>query len=100
MLSLYMEKELLEMIKKYRELTTKALEKAKKAEKAEGMENWAEEVIEMAESYLNDSFYFEKKNDLLRTLAALSYAHGWLDAGARIGLFRVNDSRLFTVDDL
>jgi hypothetical protein len=31
--------------------------------------------------------------------AALNYAHGWLDAGARLGLFDVGkDNVLFTVD--
>jgi len=30
----------------------------------------------------------------------LNYAHGWLDAGARLGIFDVKgDSRLFTVDE-
>ena len=35
----------------------------------------------------------------VNAFAALNYAHGWLDSGARIGLFDVKDSRLFTVDD-
>ena len=38
-------------------------------------------------------------NDYVTAFAALNYAHGWLDAGARIGVFDVNhDSKLFTVD--
>ena len=37
--------------------------------------------------------------DIVTAFAALNYAHGWLDAGARIGLFDVgHDSELFTVD--
>jgi hypothetical protein len=35
----------------------------------------------------------------VNAFAALNYAHGWLDAGARLGLFDVDhDSTLFTVD--
>ena len=46
-----------------------------------------------------DAKYFRDKNDYVNALAALSYAHAWLDAGARIGLFDVKgDNELFTVD--
>ncbi len=91
--------EIRKLIEKYRNLSEEALEEAKKADKAKGLENWAEEVIEIAEGYINDSKYFEEKGDLLRALASLSYAHGWLDAGARLGLYRVKNPRLFTVDN-
>ena len=87
-----------ELLYRYRKISKEALQLAKKAEKAKGMENWAEEVLDIAEAYINDSEYFEKKNDLLRALASIAYAHGWLDAGARIGLYKVKNSRLFTVD--
>ena len=41
----------------------------------------------------------DKKENYVLAFAALNYAHGWLDAGARIGLFKVKDNRLFTVDN-
>ena len=60
----------------------------------------AKDFFNMAESYYNDAHFFhEKKQDMVLAFAALNYAHGWLDAGARIQLFKVKDSRLFTVDD-
>jgi len=59
----------------------------------------AELFFDMASRYYSDAKHFEKKNDYVLAFAALNYAHGWLDAGARIRLFKVNDSRLFTVDD-
>lgn len=60
----------------------------------------AKDFLDMAQRYFDDARYFlEKKEDAVLAFAALNYAHGWLDAGARIGLFQVNDSRLFTVDD-
>ena len=59
----------------------------------------AEDFLSMAQNYLSDARHFRKKGDLLTALAAVSYAHSWLDAGARLGLFKVDSSsNLFTVD--
>lgn len=57
------------------------------------------DFLDMIERYINDAEHFEKKEDKVNAFAALNYAHGWLDAGARLGLFDVHNSRLFTVDD-
>ncbi|MBR9702560.1 DUF357 domain-containing protein, partial [Candidatus Woesearchaeota archaeon] len=53
----------------------------------------------MAQRYFDDAKHFREKGDKVLAFAALNYAHGWLDAGARIQLFKVNDSVLFTVDE-
>ena len=57
------------------------------------------DFLDMATRYYDDAHHFQKKGDFVLAYGALNYAHGWLDAGARIGLFKVKDSRLFTVDD-
>lgn len=58
----------------------------------------AAEYREMAESYLTDGRHFRADDDLVNALAAFSYGHAWLDAGARIGLFDVpTEGHLFTV---
>ena len=58
----------------------------------------AAECYEMAESYLEDGRHFREEADLVNALAAFSYGHAWLDAGARVGLFDVpTDGHLFTV---
>jgi hypothetical protein len=58
----------------------------------------AEAYREMAESYLADGRHFRDDDDLVNALAAFSYGHAWLDAGARIGVFEVPDEGdLFTV---
>ena len=57
-----------------------------------------EDCLDMIERYIKDAGHFYKKGDIVNAFAALSYAHGWLDAGARIGLWDVHDSKLFTVD--
>ena len=52
---------------------------------------------EMAESYLEDGRHFRSQGDPVNALASFSYGHGWMDAGARIGLFEVPpDHELFT----
>lgn len=59
----------------------------------------AEDFLDMASRYYQDALFFAENGDLVNAFAAVNYAHGWLDAGARIGLFKVTDSKLFTVDE-
>ena len=59
----------------------------------------AAEYEEMARAYLDDGRHFRETDDLVNALAAFSYGHAWLDAGARLGVFAVpTESELFTVD--
>ncbi|MCF7910057.1 DUF357 domain-containing protein [Candidatus Pacearchaeota archaeon] len=83
-------------IEKYFNLTKKALEIAKK-KITKNKQKSAKEIIEMVENYLSDSEYFRNKGDLVNAFAAINYAHGWLDSGVRLGIFDVNDDKLFTV---
>ncbi|MBW6442269.1 DUF357 domain-containing protein [Patescibacteria group bacterium] len=85
-----------EKIKKYRELTKKALEISKRSI-IKNKEKEAKEIIDMASNYISDSEYFEKKGDLVNSFAALNYAHGWIDSGVRLGIFDVDDDKLFTI---
>ncbi|MFB6143666.1 MAG: DUF357 domain-containing protein [Halorientalis sp.] len=58
----------------------------------------AAEFEEMAQSYLEDGRHFRAEDDPVNALAAFSYGHAWLDAGARLGLFDVPaQDHLFTV---
>jgi len=85
-----------EKIKRYRAITSKAMKIAESSVvKGKGKE--AKEIIEMVSNYLSDSGYFEKNKDLVNAFAALSYARGWLDAGARLGIFDVKDDSLFMI---
>ena len=87
-------------LKKYFSVTEKALKVAKiAAPKKTHLNVAAKDFLDMAKRYFSDAKHFEKKGDYVTAFAALNYAHGWLDAGARIGLFDVNhNSKLFTVD--
>ena len=83
-------------LEKYYNITKEAIEKAKLS-KSKFDDNIRNDFLNMIESYYKDAKYFEDKGDIVRAFAALNYAHGWLDAGARVGVFIVKDSRLFTV---
>ena len=84
-------------IEKYFKLTSTALEKAKKSV-IKGKEKHAKEIIDMVENYLSDTNYFYKnKKDFVNAFAALNYAHGWLDSGVRLDVFKVKDDKLFTI---
>lgn len=85
-----------EKIRSYRQVTKEALEMAKK-KISKGKEKTGKEIIEMVSNYLSDSEYFEKNKDYVNVFAAINYAHGWLDCGARLKIFDVKDNRLFTV---
>ncbi len=85
-----------EKTKKYFELTSTALEKAKQSI-INGKENHAKEIIDMVSNYLSDAKHFEEKGDLVNAFAALNYAHGWLDAGVRLDVFETDDDKLFTI---
>ncbi len=83
-------------LKKYFEITGKALEIAKKALNKH-REKDALEVLDMASRYYKDSIWFEGQGDFVNAFAALNYTHGWLDCGSRLGLFKVKDSRFFVI---
>lgn len=83
-------------LEKYREITEKAFGIAKKSI-TKDKENEAKKIIEMVECYLSDSNHFEKKDDFVNAFGAIYYAHGWIDCGARLKIFDVNDDKLFTI---
>jgi hypothetical protein len=60
----------------------------------------AESFLDMARRYHDDARHFHAKGDEVNAFATCNYAHGWLDAGARLGVFDVGeDDQLFTLLD-
>ena len=88
-----------EKIAKYLDITKRALEKVKVAAPPRSFNRKiADSFLEMANAYYSDAKHFRDKGDLVNAFACVNYAHGWLDAGARIGLFEVGeDDKLFTL---
>jgi hypothetical protein len=77
----------------YVEITEEALAMAKA-----NVTGDADEIIDMVERYVSDAKHFREEGQKVTAFAALNYAHGWLDCGARLGYFDVDDDRLFTID--
>lgn len=90
-----------ERVQKYIRLTCDALDKVEIAAPERSFNRkLADDFLKMAEAYFEDAKDFEAKGDLVNAFACINYAHGWLDCGARIGLFDVgSDDRLFTLFD-
>ena len=88
-----------ERLDKYVALTTTALAKLKVAAPERSFSRrLAEDFLTMARSYMDDAKEFGRKGDYVNAFACVNYAHGWLDSGARIGLFDVDgDDQLFTL---
>ena len=88
-----------ERLDKYVALTTTALAKLKVAAPERSFNRrLAEDFLMMARSYMDDAKEFARKGEMVNAFACVNYAHGWLDSGARIGLFDVGcDDRLFTL---
>lgn len=77
---------------KYMELTGKALGKVKVISDKGG------DLLDIAQRYYKDAQHYAK-TDKLTALVAVTYAHAFLDCGARLGFFDVEgDSNLFMVD--
>lgn len=89
-----------EKLEKYFDVTGRALKKLKLVSPDKThLSKIAEDYLNMAQTYFDDAHHFRDKGDWINAFASLNYSHGWLDAGARIGLWDVDhDSVLFTVD--
>lgn len=93
--------ELENLVEKDLGITKRALDKVKIIAPAKSyVKKIANDFLEMAQAYYKDALHFKEKNDLVRAVACVNYAHAWLDAGARLGLFDVDeDDKLFTLAD-
>lgn len=88
-----------EKIDRYLDITRRALEKLKVVTPDRSFsKRMADDFLNMATSYYNDAKHFRADGDFVTAFAAVNYAHGWIDCGARIGLWDVGkDDQLFTL---
>lgn len=86
-------------VDRYLDLTERALAKLTIAPPPRSyLREVAEDFLKMARSYASDGAAFRREGSLADAFACVNYAHGWLDAGARLGLFDVGeDDQLFTL---
>ncbi len=87
-----------EKVKRYESLLSKALS-AFEVAPLENSHLWevANDLSNMARSYYDDGKYFLEQGDKVNALACFSYGHAWLDAGVKLGVFKVSDENLFTI---
>ena len=87
-----MQDPLSERLEKYLRITGTALKRVSiKPGLKPGPRGQAEVFMDMARRYYDDALHFRDKGDELTAFASVCYAHGWIDAGARIGLFNVKE---------
>jgi hypothetical protein len=88
-------------LKRYFDVTKKAFKMAQESGSRLNSKEFLSarnDSLDMISRYISDAEHFQSKGSIVDAFAALNYAHGWLDSGARIGLFDVHDNKLFTVD--
>ena len=88
-------------MEKYLATTAKAISKVKIVAPPKSFAHRiAENFLDMARRYHADALHFHAAGDFVNAFATVNYAHGWLDAGARLGVFDVGqDDILFTLLD-
>lgn len=86
------------LLAKYLELTAVALERVRPGVPERSfLRGSSEDFLRMARAYLADARHFLESGDVDRSLASVSYAHGWIDAGVRLGILDGgNDEERFT----
>ncbi|MHB1262148.1 MAG: DUF357 domain-containing protein [Thermoplasmatota archaeon] len=90
-----------EKIAKYLETTRKAFAKVTVVAPPRSFAaRMAENFLDMAKRYYEDAKHSHAQGNDVQAFAQVNYAHGWLDAGARLGIFDVGqDDVLFTLLD-
>ena len=85
-----------ERLEKYLSVTKVALGEAKRSpENIDITDHSRISFLDTVERYINDAEHFVKQGDFVTAFAALNYAHGWLDAGVKLGIFDVDNEELF-----
>jgi uncharacterized protein len=80
------------LLDRYLRLTHEALERVRAATPERSfLRGASDDFLQMARAYLADAEHFSAAGDIERALAAASYAHGWLDAGVRLGILDGGD---------
>ncbi len=94
-----MNDDLVEVCKKYIAKSDEALSKLSISVPIDSyLETLANDFMTMIKSYVQDAKYLFEKGDLVKCISAINYAYGWIDSGARVGLFDVSgDHTNFTL---
>ena len=87
-----------EKVKRYENLLSRALLAFEVAQQdMTHLRKVADDFSTMAQAYYDDGKFFLEQGDKVNALACFSYGHAWLDAGVKLGVFKVSDENLFTI---
>ena len=88
-----------EKMAKYLDITTRARKKVNIACPVRSFDRrLAMNFLDTSENFFKTAVDYRRDDDFVRAFAAVNYSHAWLDAGARMGLFDVEeDDVLFTL---
>ncbi len=88
-----------EKLEKYLSITEKALDVLQiLPPESSQLRKAADDLLMMATSYFKDARYYKEKGDYVTAFACVNYAHGYIDAGVRLGLFLGDDSGIFAFE--
>jgi len=87
-----------EKVNRYETLLRRALSAFEvAAQEKSHLRKVADDFSTMAKAYYDDGRFFIEQGDKVNALACFSYGHAWLDAGVKLGVFKVSDENLFTI---
>lgn len=87
-----------EKVKRYESLLCRALSAFEVTPQDKShLRKVADDFSTMAKAYYDDGRFFLEQGDEVNALACFSYGHAWLDAGVKLGVFKVSDENLFTI---
>ncbi|MBU7016499.1 MAG: DUF357 domain-containing protein [Theionarchaea archaeon] len=87
-------------LKKYLAITEKALAIVQiLPPEGSQLRKAADDLLMMATSYFKDACYYKEKGDYVTAFACVNYAHGYIDAGVRLGLFLGDNSGIFAFEN-
>ncbi|TAN45605.1 MAG: DUF357 domain-containing protein [Candidatus Methanoperedens sp.] len=87
-----------EKVKRYENLLSRALLAFEvEPQQMTHLTKVANDFSTMARAYYDDGKFFLEQGDKVNALACFSYGHAWLDAGVKLGVFKVSDENLFTI---
>ena len=83
-----------------KEYVKKNLEKTNLAVNSVEVLPGGEKLFDMIQRYMSDASYFLEQGNLVSSFGAIEYAHGLLDAGVYLDLFKVKENKeLFVFSD-
>jgi hypothetical protein len=83
----------------YLDITKKALDIVKILPPEDSqLKKAADDLYSMALAYYEDAGHYKEQGDYVTAFACVNYAHGYIDAGVRLGLFRGDNSGIFAFE--